>query len=324
MQTRLFIAATLALLVVGWVMIRPVSLDASAARAGEGAVLFPYAAPDASGELRWGYMDGDGRAMISPQFDFADLFNSGRGVVEMRGQAGVVDAEGAYVVRPYFVLSDADDTALRPFWDGLAAARKGGAWGFINPAGSFAIPPKFEGDEGFATVGDFSEGLAWFRQASAVGGADRYGFIDATGEVMIEPRPGPVNDFGEGLAGYTRQGRWGFMDRDGREVIKPSWDGVGVFADGLAPALREGRWGYIDRRGKWAIQPAWRAVNVFSDGVAAVQTETGWGFIDASGALVLPAVYDEATWFANGLARVAKDGERFYIDREGMRVGPGW
>ena len=44
-------------------------------------------------------------------------------------------------------------------------------------------------------------------------------------------------------------GRWGFINKSGETVINPQFDKAGGFAAGLAP-VRMGRWGYVDASGK--------------------------------------------------------------------------
>ncbi|MGY3001867.1 WG repeat-containing protein [Ewingella americana] len=49
--------------------------------------------------------------------------------------------------------------------------------------------------------------------------------------------------------------RWGFLDAQGQLVIKPVFDNVGDFHFGAAKAEQAGKWGYIDATGNWIIKP---------------------------------------------------------------------
>ena len=60
----------------------------------------------------------------------------------------------------------------------------------------------------------------------------------------------------------TVGGRWGFVDKSGQTVINPQFDRAEVFADGLAP-VRMGRWGYVDPSGKVVINPQFDNAAVF-------------------------------------------------------------
>ncbi len=276
---------------------------------------------------QWGYLDANGRVVVEPQFDHADYFH-GLGLVEVHGNAGYVDDTGQLVIPATYRLDPdvENDIAARPFWDGLAAVRVNGAWGFINHQGDWAIPPKFKGDDGFNTVGDFSGGLAWFRDSARSEDTkesyDVYGFMDSMGNVIIEPQFIAVNDFGEGLAGAVQHGMWGFIDVHGKMTIRPQFDGVGVFGNGLAPAKKDQDWGYIDRRGDWVLTPEYLEAGNFLAGLAPVRTADGWGYIDTLGTWVIRPRYDEAWPFEQGVARVVVDGKMLYVNRSGEQVWP--
>ena len=82
-----------------------------------------------------------------------------------------------------------------------------------------------------------------------------YGFEDASGRQVIEPKFRDASDFSEGLAavaivdGY--QTKWGFIDTKGNYVIEPRFSiAPGSFHDGLALVTKKnGRKAFIDRTG---------------------------------------------------------------------------
>ncbi len=275
---------------------------------------------------RWGYLDRNGQVVIEPHFDHADYFH-GLGLVELHGAAGYVDTTGTFVIEPTFRLDRTipNDTAARPFWEGLAAARTNGAWGYLNLQGEWAIPARFLGEDGANTVGDFHQGLAWFRsiKKGENGNYDAYGFIDPTGSVVIEPTYLAVNDFGEGLAAVVYRGGWGFINKNGKMKIQPKFDGAGVFAQGLAPAKKEDAgWGFIDHRGNFIIKPQFLQARQFLAGLAPVRTADGWGYLDTDGKWAIPPRFDDALWFERGIAMVTVDHHTRYIDRQGKQVWP--
>ncbi len=61
-----------------------------------------------------------------------------------------------------------------------------------------------------------------------------FGFIDASGKLLIEARFDSALDFSEGLAPVKIAGLWGFVDRNGELVIDAVYDRVHEFAEGLA------------------------------------------------------------------------------------------
>jgi hypothetical protein len=91
-----------------------------------------------------------------------------------------------------------------------------GKVGFIDNTGRLVIPPKFEG--GYVAR-EFSDGMAMTAaETSARPGFTccQYGFINAEGRVVVEPRYPEARDFSEGLAAVAMGDRWGYIDREGR------------------------------------------------------------------------------------------------------------
>lgn len=103
----------------------------------------------------------------------------------------------------------------------------------------------------------------------------KHGFINARGEVVIEPRFHECGHFHEGLARFRKVDKWGFIDLNGNIVIPAQYDEALDFSEGLA-AVRKGKF---------------------------------WGFIDHQDSLVIPFMYTKALSFKEGLAPV-KMGEK--------------
>lgn len=205
--------------------------------------------------------------------------------------------------------------------DALFPVHKSGKGGYITTKGELAIPLRF------ASVGEFSGGLA---RAECAG---RWGLIDRTGNWIVRPQFPWANDFSEGLARVQIGGealadnsRWGFIDTSGKVVIPPfieelpsSTTEEDDFHDGLAVIQANSIKGFMDKTGKVMIPPKFSYVYPFSEGVAAVATDKKgdqWGFINKSGELV----FEWASLFAEGLAPVNRTHSCGYIDHSGTLV----
>ena len=70
-----------------------------------------------------------------------------------------------------------------------------------------AIPAQFQ------TALPFSAGLA----AVSLGG--RYGYIDKSGKIVINPQFEQASNFYEGLASVRMGNRWGYVDKNGKIVM---------------------------------------------------------------------------------------------------------
>ncbi|CAM4359248.1 WG repeat-containing protein [Kerstersia similis] len=92
-------------------------------------------------------------------------------------------------------------------------------------------------------------------------------------------------DIADGLAGH----RWGYIDAQGELAIEPRYEDARPFRHGLAAVRENGLWGYIDKSGQWALPPQWEQAGDFSlAGVAVVRENGRTGLIDTAGASVTP------------------------------------
>ena len=70
----------------------------------------------------------------------------------------------------------------------------------------------------------------------------RFGYIDSTGTVRIQPIFFNASDFSEGLAAVREKGRFGFIDVHGQYVMPPIYDFAEAFEDGEAMVWVEGEY----------------------------------------------------------------------------------
>lgn len=173
----------------------------------------------------------------------------------------------------------------------------GGKRGYIDRSGRIVINPQY--DSSF----EFSEGLAlvcvgpcdpdsWrgYRltkqgETERIEQTFKYGYIDETGKMVINPMFESAETFSENMAGvcvgrgcYYRspsdkseeEGKWGYIDETGAMVIPPQFGYVSTFNEGLAPVEVGDKWGYIDKAGKFVINPQFDSATSFVDGVAEV------------------------------------------------------
>lgn len=205
---------------------------------------------------KWGYANRAGDWVIEPQWRQVTPFSEGRAVVDAgtarRSLWGVIDRQGNYVLEPSLRAQSLmsignvhfDVSPVKPFSEGCAAvvgATASDAPYFITRNGDFWLRdglPTALADLDVREFGSFSEGKVWFR-------------------VMPNNTDDPV--------------RYGWINSSGAVVIEPKFTGAGNFAGGLAPAaVNEDNWGYIDSSGTLVFPRKWRlrSANAFSDGMA--------------------------------------------------------
>src|SRR3954465_2921110 len=119
--------------------------------------------------------------------------------------------------------------------------------------------------------------------------------------VGADPAVGP-------LFPVHKDGKWGYIDRTGRIVVEPKFDNAERFSEGFAAVVADGRHGYIDKTGamrrgpggdrRGAVgpreKPGGAVHRPFRDGLAAVHAEGGIGFLDRTGKLIIPARFSSA------------------------------
>ncbi|MFB3890556.1 MAG: WG repeat-containing protein [Phycisphaerae bacterium] len=166
-----------------------------------------------------------------------------------------------------------------------------------------------------------------------------YGFIDATGKIVIEPKfpmtnkpPCSIDSFSDGMARVmVETNKWGYIDRTGKFAIEPQFEYCDRFVDGLAPVRDRHirKFGYIDRTGRMVISAQFDAAWPFSEGLAMYQVareggerQNKFGFIDHKGNIVIkpfPAD-DVGYYFHEGMLRFRMGEHHGYIDKTGKVV----
>ena len=153
----------------------------------------------------------------------------------------------------------------------------------------------------------------------------KYGFIDALGNIRLEPQFDSATGFTDGLARILVGGKWGFIDNVGTLVIPPTFDSCWAFSDGLAEVTIAGKHGFIDQEGNLRIEPKYYLCQSFEDGLAKVQ-ETMMSksvFIDHTGTVVLDQHDYILAHHREGLINCSTNGKWGFIDRHGVfKIGP--
>jgi hypothetical protein len=173
-------------------------------------------------------------------------------------------------------------------------------------------------------IGYFNDGLA------PVLIDNKWGFIDKTGSIVIEPKYkmwvqeyGALPAFSEGLTPFVDpvNDRIGYLNLKGEVAIAPQFYSAGPFKNHVAFVGTQNERVLIDTSGA-VIAQGFVAINGkysnFSNNRAWVQKQFQYGYINKTGHFVIPAVYDETRDFSNNLAAVKKDGKWGFIDTSGV------
>lgn len=199
--------------------------------------------------------------------------------------------------------------------------------GVINRNGKQIVPPQYddifmpkEADEPIIVEKD-----------------QRYGLIDQTGKILMEPRYALIHTFSDGLALYTADPfleednpnvRWGYLNTQGETTIAPQFADAQSFGSGVAWVKRthNGNWLLIDRTGKTLLNApnTYQDVDAFDkNGLARVQKNDLYGLINKRGESVLAAEYSHLTWLQDEAFYLIQKEEKFgATDAQGKVVIP--
>ena len=167
-------------------------------------------------------------------------------VYRLNGKYGIVNSEGKHIQPMGFdeLRKDVSDPSSKECPDMGAArdlhVRIGDKWGILTADGEQLAEVKFD------SVGVFHDGLA------VVKAAERYGYIDRSGAIVIPIQWMTAYDFSEGLAALrVDKKHFQFINTAGTVVIKSKkYDSVGRFRNGICRVVKGGKVKWIDTKGK--------------------------------------------------------------------------
>lgn len=167
-------------------------------------------------------------------------------VCRLNGKYGIVNSEGKQIQPMGFdeLRNDVSDPSSKELPD-MGSARDlhiriGDKWGILTANGEQLAEVKFD------SVGVFHDGLA------VVKAAERYGYIDRSGAIVIPIQWMTAYDFSEGLAALrVDKKHFQFINTAGTVVIKSKkYDSVGRFRNGVCRVVKGGKVKWIDTKGK--------------------------------------------------------------------------
>ena len=182
-------------------------------------------------DRKWGFIDETGKLVVPMKYDKVASFSHGLAAVRKDDRWGMIDRTGKLVIPLKY-------KELRSFRHKRAAVRdtESGLWGYLDTSGKFAIEPQFK------TAEDFHEGLALVavriskdspsedergQSTNAISDepfafldrpdkAHKYGYIDPSGKLAIEPQFDRARHFYNGYATVYIGERRGRVDKDGK------------------------------------------------------------------------------------------------------------
>jgi len=157
-----------------------------------------------------------------------------------------------------------------------------------------------------------------------------FGFIDKTGNWVIEPTLESGTTFNDGISIVEKDDSTFFMNTKGEFITKLDKN-VGDYSEGYAIVYTDQGNYFVNKQGKRIGDQIFQRASPFSDGMAAIQIEDEWGFIDTTGKIVIDPKYYVRSDVKEGLAAVSqkvdtiRNGGSFieaFIDTKGNEIIP--
>ena len=147
----------------------------------------------------------------------------------------------------------------------------------------------------------------------------KYGYVNSSDKVAIQPQFDDAFDFKNGYAVVTNNRKTGFIDKTGKVVIKLMYDkAYGFDASGLAKVIINKKEGKIDKNGAIVIPIEYDKIYKYKQKMALVKKDNKYGYVNTKGKLIIPIIYDDAFDFdKNYQAKVKKDGKTGKISLSG-------
>ena len=228
---------------------------------------------------KWGYLNTSGKLAIPAKYDKVSTFNSDRGVAQSGGKYIIVNNQGVEIPIEASIITD-----VKQFAEGFAPYK--GAedrFGFIDVNGKVAIQAQFQ------SVGYFSGGLAWAKIDKTIG------FINPKGEWVIKPQFTTAKNFDAetGMARVKVADKWAYVNKSGEITNINDSQIVEDFSNGLARGKKNDKFGFYNTKAEWVIQPQFDGARDFKNGYAAAKSGGKWGIIDKEGKWVIQPSFDE-------------------------------
>lgn len=209
-------------------------------------------------DVKYGYINTDGRNIIDFMYDQAFSFKNEIAVVR-KGKEGAIINKKGNIIQTFAT----DRIVWVNFKTSVAVFIKDNKYGTINFLSNKIINPQFD-ELSICNTEKDNEYLLAFKQKG------KYGYMDMFGNILAKAQFDNVYGFNNGAALVEINNKYGVIDSKGKILAMPTnkykiiWEnGIGVFQkDKLY-------WGAVDSTGKVIIEPdKFVQLSSFKDGLA--------------------------------------------------------
>lgn len=129
------------------------------------------------------------------------------------------------------------------------------------------------------------------------------------------------HDAGKFRASAKIHDQYGFIDETGEFVIDPDFDIAWSFVRGTAVVKNNGKYGLIDKMGDWVVEPTYDSVIPFSADCFIIMQDSVFGFMEhGTGTILIPAQYEQVYYYTEDLCVVQKSRALGIVNSFGVLV----
>ncbi|NQZ76584.1 MAG: WG repeat-containing protein, partial [Ekhidna sp.] len=158
-------------------------------------------------EGRWGFVDDEGRLVISNRYDSARVFEENRAAILLRNKWGFIDSHENLKVQPYY-------DEVSNFSGAIATAKRDGSFGLINKNGKEVI------GFGWHLIRRLASGNYLVRN-----GNDAFGLVDDSGTFILRPAYDTLEDTGNEVL-VSKNGKWSILEYTGQPRFETSFEKI--------------------------------------------------------------------------------------------------
>ena len=243
---------------------------------------YPYQAEN----KKWGYVDENMNVVIEAKFDDATIFSEGIGLVEKDNKYRYISKDGNYIFDNAYYYA-------RPFCGGYAMAEENGKSVLIDYDGEKIC----EIDEDIY-VSNFVDGIAAYKKRN------KYGYIDARGNILVKAKYEYCEDFINGVAIVKDKDNYYLIGKDGKKLVNSGFDYIRSYENKYFLCSDDETSYLIDNTGKKINLPIdeREIIRFQKDGVIFRSKNEKCGFMDYEGNIVFEAEVDFVNEVINGIS----------------------
>jgi hypothetical protein len=238
-------------------------------------------------DLLWGLMKAaDGDWLLAPQFEDVRELSDGLAAVKLEGKWGYVDSEGRVVISPRF--GGPGFFGKQPKLGRQADAEK--QLGLIDRAGQWVIEPRYE--QLFSRYKRSDRDLYWYWVGRSRNGWDilnESGEVTGHIEGMLDQPPEPCED---GRILGLRDKQEILFDATGHALLPPEGRLTRVACfEHFIVKVRD-RAGVVDAAMQWIVPPKFETITALAGNRLLAKVSGKYGIVTANGRWILDPVYD--------------------------------